>query len=149
VFGNQGGFIPLARRIDASEFIERTPYSSQDSILLFFSLICTWIIALVLGWVALFRLPPFRTPPAAGTSRTYTFLTYVSAPGLLGLLTFGFLFWSIQAVADMLNENGSKAKKSRSFLLYYFANLMVCVMGYRFFYDPVGTENPGWTGVFG
>jgi hypothetical protein len=35
------------------------------------------------------------------------------------------------------------------FLGIFFSNLMHCLLGYRFLYDPSGTVNPGWTGVFG
>jgi hypothetical protein len=34
-------------------------------------------------------------------------------------------------------------------LLAFVANITLCVLAYRFFYDPSGTINPSTTGVFG
>ncbi|PMD21504.1 hypothetical protein NA56DRAFT_128274 [Hyaloscypha hepaticicola] len=34
-------------------------------------------------------------------------------------------------------------------LLCFVANLLLCLIGYRFLYDSSGTVNPGWTAVFG
>jgi hypothetical protein len=34
-------------------------------------------------------------------------------------------------------------------LMFFFSNVLICVLGYRFKYDSSGTGNPGWTAVFG
>ncbi|PVH77877.1 hypothetical protein DL98DRAFT_534464 [Cadophora sp. DSE1049] len=34
-------------------------------------------------------------------------------------------------------------------LIFCMVNFCLCVYGYGWYYDPTGTLNPGWTGVFG
>jgi hypothetical protein len=139
--------LPLVRRSDASELHNRLPSSPQDFWLLFLSLLCPWFMILSLGWISLTRLPFLK--PHHDASGAYMYMLCISVLALVTGLIAGFMFFFIQAVVGFLDPNWEAGKKSRLFLLYGLANLLLCVLGYRYFYDPKGTENPGWTAVFG
>jgi hypothetical protein len=46
---------------------------------------------------------------------------------------------------DILEIDEAAVKNFGMFLL----NLLSCILGYKFAYDPSGTVNSGWTAVFG
>lgn len=82
---------------------------------------------------------------------TFILLQYIQL-----LLAFGLyliLLWALIQLVDLapqlagiVNEEGVKDAWN---LLFFLCNFLICLLGYKVKYDPSGTENPRWTGVWG
>ena len=51
-------------------------------------------------------------------------------------------------IVEAQERTGRVDKWACSGLVFFHTNLIVCMLWYAYGYNPEGTVNPGWTGVF-
>jgi len=138
--------ILLVRSNDAAELYGKL----YDLCLFILSLVCTWLFmffVLISGCDSFFKLAFYQSyrDHHAG----YKDMLDISILTSINLFGIGLVIFYLRPVLELLYPDAIVRRRHRPFIAFCLANLILCAISYWLFYDPEGTENPGWTAVFG